>query len=685
MKFDNISIKKKLTLYAFAVSLLILLIGAFLLTVQHYSKQNHIAQNIEVFMLQCRRHEKDFLLNKTTERIAIVNNYVDSLLAETVNLSNDSYRDTLTTLASTYKEIFNAIVDVMQRRGLDEKSGAEGALRTEAHKIEQILTGKNDPALLISMLQARRSEKDFLMRGDVSYAEKVKKAVDDLKNNRTASPEIKIAVDNYFAKFMDAVSAVKEQKAETIKMRDVARKVEPVIERFTHAVDSRASFYSDLSYVVIVFSVIAAMLISILLGNKITKPLSALKEGAEKFEHGDLSIVIENNSLDEVGVLSRIVNGAIQNIKNSYEELRKEKEGIQRKIEEATAELNFKNDYMNKNVETMLSTMNKFALGDLTVSLNVERDDDIGKLFGGFNKAVVSVNNLISKVHEAVQATASASNQISSSTEEMAAGSQEQSAQTSEVASAVEQMTRTIIATADNANTAAGTAKKASEQTRIGVEKVAESKKGMDLIIQSTQTTGKVLKSLSGKTEQIGEIAQVIDDIADQTNLLALNAAIEAARAGEQGRGFAVVADEVRKLAERTTKATKEIAETIKAVQNESKEANDSMTEATKAVTIGLELNNKVDEVLIEINNHVKSLAEEIMRVANASKEQSTAAEQISHNIESINNVTNESASGIQQIAKASEDLSMLTVNLQGLITQFILSDKNKMNRRHLS
>ena len=154
-----------------------------------------------------------------------------------------------------------------------------------------------------------------------------------------------------------------------------------------------------------------------------------------------------------------------------------------------------------------------------------------------------------------------------------------------------------------------------------------------------------------------------------------MNAAIEAARAGEQGRGFAVVADEIRKLAERTTKATKEIASMIKQIQKETEGAVISMTEGTEEVDNGKALADKAGQSLNQIITDAQEVVDIVTQVAAASEEQSSAAEQISKNIEAINNVTRESAEGIQQIAKTSEDLSNLTINLQGLISKFKFED----------
>lgn len=311
------------------------------------------------------------------------------------------------------------------------------------------------------------------------------------------------------------------------------------------------------------------------------------------------------------------------------------------------------------------------ATGDFTPRITADYKGQHRLIKDSINKLGDSVGRILREVSEAVHATASASNQISSSTEELAAGAQEQSAQTGEIASAVNQMTATIVQTTRHAGEAASTAKQAGDNAKKGGEAVEKTIEGINKVAKVVTRAAGVVDELGKGSEQIGEIVQVIDDIADQTNLLALNAAIEAARAGEQGRGFAVVADEVRKLAERTTKATKEIANMIKKIQVDTKEAVTSMNEGTKEVEVGITLAQAAGESLQQIIEGVVKVSDIINQVAAASEEQSSAAEQISKNIESITNVTHETASGTQQIARAAEDLNRLTNNLQDLIQQF--------------
>ena len=266
---------------------------------------------------------------------------------------------------------------------------------------------------------------------------------------------------------------------------------------------------------------------------------------------------------------------------------------------------------------------------------------------------------------------ASASSEISSSTEQMAAGAQEQTSQATEVAGAVEEMTKTIIENSRNASSTAETAKSAKVSAEQGGRVVEETVVGMKRIAEVVRQSAGTVQELGRSSDQIGEIITVIEDIADQTNLLALNAAIEAARAGEQGRGFAVVADEVRKLAERTTKATKEIAGMIKKIQTDTQGAVVAMEEGTKQVSAGIALADKAGASLQEIVTVSQKVTDMVTRIAAASEQQSKASEQISHNVEGISNVTNESAMGVQQIAQAADDLNRLTENLQTLVGRF--------------
>ncbi len=452
-----------------------------------------------------------------------------------------------------------------------------------------------------------------------------------------------------------------------------------IIKNITKEKNAMFSAVTKLAALVIGISLFFFILANIYLKKSIVNPLARTVKFAEQIKDGNFSATVKHKSRDEIGKLVRALNAMKEDLQKMFEEVKRKSREAEEAAEIAEeskkiAEENRK--YLSDSVKKMLNVLEKFSAGDLTVKLTPpQQEDDIRKLFEGFNKTVEKFGDLINRVSEAVQATASATTQISSSMEEMAAGASEQASQTNEAASAIEQMTASIQNTAENAESAAAASKTANEQAETGVVKIAESKNGMKKIVEVTSETGNVISSLADKTKQIGMVTQVINDIAEQTNLLALNAAIEAARAGEQGRGFAVVADEVRKLAERTTKATKEIADTIKAIQGEARSANLTMEETEKVVSDGMELISEVEEVFQKILESTTRAFRQIGQVATATNKQSSAATEIARSVETINNVTGETTIVIQQVAEATEDLNRLTENLQDLISAFKLSN----------
>ena len=326
-----------------------------------------------------------------------------------------------------------------------------------------------------------------------------------------------------------------------------------------------------------------------------------------------------------------------------------------------------------------------YSTGDLSQRVSADYKGDHQLIKNSINKLGDSISTILGEVSEAISATASASAQISSSSEEMAAGSQEQSSQTAEIASAVEEMTKTIMDTTKNSAKASEAAASSGKIAKEGGIVVGETIQGMNRVAKSVKKSAETVQALGKSSIEIGEIIQVIDDIADQTNLLALNAAIEAARAGEQGRGFAVVADEVRKLAERTTKATKEIAAMIKQIQRDTEEAVITMDQGTIEVDKGIELADKAGISLKQIIDGAQQVVDLSTQVAAASEEQSATAEEISKNIEAISSVTQQSSSGVQQIARAAEDLNKLTDSLQNIVAKFKIGHDIKMEKSKLA
>ncbi len=311
--------------------------------------------------------------------------------------------------------------------------------------------------------------------------------------------------------------------------------------------------------------------------------------------------------------------------------------------------------------------------GDLSQRIEVKGSDEIGQLSEGFN-------GFIEKIHESMKEVASTSGALQSAADGVSTkahtthnNSQMQRDQTIQVVTAINQMGATISEIASNAATAAETASQASDNTQVGQDVVNKAKDAISRLASDIESTGQVVEQLASTTQDIGSILDVIRDISEQTNLLALNAAIEAARAGEQGRGFAVVADEVRNLASRTADSTEEIQKMINQLQSDAKDAVTAM-EAGKAVTgEGVSSSDEAVEVLISISERIHDISDRNTQVATATEEQSTVVHTINQNIEEINAINEVTTGTAEELAAASAELKDLSMRLDRMVGSFKL------------
>jgi len=311
--------------------------------------------------------------------------------------------------------------------------------------------------------------------------------------------------------------------------------------------------------------------------------------------------------------------------------------------------------------------------GDLTKRLDDNGSDEIAQVSRMFNLFIEKLHGIISNISSTSTQVAAASNQLHSTAEHIATGAEEVAAQAGTVATAGEEMSATSGDIAQNCQVAAEGAQRASQSASNGAEVVERTVAVMAQIAAKVQESARTVESLGARSDQIGAIIGTIEDIADQTNLLALNAAIEAARAGEQGRGFAVVADEVRALAERTTRATREIGEMIKAIQNETKGAVAAMEQGVQQVETGTVEAGRSGEALRDILEQVNDVAMQVNQIATAAEEQTATTSEIANNMMQITEVVQQTSQGAHESVTAAAQLNGNAEELQRLVRQFKL------------
>lgn len=373
--------------------------------------------------------------------------------------------------------------------------------------------------------------------------------------------------------------------------------------------------------------------LSFYLTRSITRPVNALSGYLNQAAEGDLTIDnINVSTQDEIGVMAAAFNKMVENLKDMISQI-------------------------NTTSATVASTSEQLAANANQASLATQQvAAAVGEVAKGNNEQTTNVNQ-----------TVETTNQLILAIEQIAKGAQEQSQNVMQTADIVNQMAAAIQDVAANSQAVSTAAVQTAEVAEKGGEAVKKSVDGMERIRQSVFDTANKIKELGEHSQQIGEIIQVIDDIAEQTNLLALNAAIEAARAGEHGKGFAVVADEVRKLAERSSKATKEIAGLITNIQRGTENAVKAMEVGTGEVEAGAQLAHNAGLALDEIVQQVKRSVEQVESISAASEEMAASSAEVIRAIDNVSAITEENTAATEQMTASSSQVMNAMQNIAAI------------------
>src|SRR5215467_2431407 len=401
----------------------------------------------------------------------------------------------------------------------------------------------------------------------------------------------------------------------------------------------------------------------ITIANRVVAPVRSLQTFAERFAQGDYRARAAVESPDDFGYIAEQLNRAA--------------ETSSRVLFNQEAQEN-----LQKSVTEFLTIVSQIARGDLTLRGRVT-NDALGNVVDSVNYMLDNFVKVLERVRKGALDVQSSANEILIASEEMSTGAVQQDQEITNTSSAVEQLTVSMKQVSNNAEASAEAARRALDAAEQGNRSVRDTLEGMQRIRASVQATAKRIKALGDRSLEISEIVNVINDITEQTNLLALNAAIEAARAGEAGRGFAVVADEVRKLAEHSRSATKDIAALIKAIQAETNEAVVVMEEGTKEVEGGASLADQAGRALDAISSVVRQSAELVQEISLASKQQVRGTEGVAHAMQIISGITRQTSQGTRGTVATVSQLVKLSDQLNEALAQFRASSKTAPVQDH--
>ncbi|MCQ8886575.1 methyl-accepting chemotaxis protein [Pseudoalteromonas agarivorans] len=607
---QNLTIKRRLQLNAVVVGLAMVILLCVIIyesrVTLNLNKTIQLAEELNVHALELRKHEKNFLFYKQQEALTSFDKDFKQLSTKIKKLQEVMQQQGITTaqiehfhtLITNYNNNFSEVVRLQQQIGLNPKDGLYGKLRNAVHEVEVLLKEQDNFELLSAMLQLRRAEKDFMLRFDAKYLTRFNELISTFKQKITQA---------------DLQSSYKSQ-------------INPLIDTYQSAFQNLVKAQTQLG-LDLESGALGVMRINVEKSDQVVGQI---------VESTKLEVEKSVDQAQFIAIVVFVISGII-----------------------VLALVYFTSHSIIVPIERVYHTINDIRRNnDLSVMIEQTGNDEVTIMTSDFNSLIGDFKNLINEVNTALNTLNVATEHLSESTSATSSGMQEQLHEADMVATAATQMQATIQDISHNTEAAAKKAESTNLSAQQGRNEVDSTVKHIRDLSSSLGNASSVVSQLEKDGETIGSVLDVIRGIAEQTNLLALNAAIEAARAGEQGRGFAVVADEVRSLAQRTQESTSEIEGIINTLQQRTQEVVSIMHQCRSQGDESASQAIKAGDLLGAITEDVQTIMEMSTQIAVAIDEQSQVASEVNKNVVRIRDIAQDASEHAVNNAQTSEEVS---------------------------